>query len=68
MEQALLCLVGLLLAGFMTFAVHRTNFTGIIGPLGYYLGGHLAACIVGSLIFAISVTKKNVLNLLQEKE
>ncbi len=68
LEQALLCLIGLLLAGILTFAVHRTDFTEIIRPLRYYLGGHLAACIIGSLVFAISVTKKNVLNLLQEKE
>ena len=68
LEQALLCFFGLLLAGILIAAIHRTELAAMILPFGLYLCGHLIACVIGSLIFAVSVTKKNVLYLLQEKE
>ena len=68
LEQALLCLLGLLLAGAGVCALHRPDLGVLIEPFGQYLGGHLLACILGSLFFAVKVTRKNVLELLQEKE
>ena len=68
LEQVLLCFVGLLIAGILIAAIHRTELAAMIRPFGLYLCSHLIACVIGSLVFAVSVTKKNVLNLLQEKE
>ncbi len=68
LEQALLCLLGLLLAGAGVCTLHRPDLGVLFEPFGLYLAAHLLACILGSLAFAVKATGKNVLELLQEKE
>ena len=60
-EQVLLCVVGLILG------VAATFFLGAGWELTYP-GLHLAACLIGSIIFAWVSTGKDLLSLLQAKE
>ena len=68
LEQALLCLVGLLLSAAAVLGLHRPELPKLLLPLGSYYTGHLAVCVVGCLLFSVGVTKKRVLELLQVKE
>ena len=60
-EQVLLCILGLILGAAAAF------FLGAGWELTYP-GLHLAACLIGSIIFAWVSTGKDLLSLLQAKE
>ena len=68
LEQILLCVVGVVLALCVLFAMNGAGLAAPAAAIGVYLAFHLVACAVGSTVAAVSVTKSKVLELLQVKE
>ena len=56
--------MGLILA----FVVRRPEWSAVARPFGLYLAAHLAACALGSGVFAWLSARRHVLELLQSKE
>ena len=67
-EQLALCLAGLVLAMLLLFAVRGPSLFEVGGALRLYLAAHLGACLLVSAACAVSVSRRNVLELLQVKE
>ncbi len=68
LEQALLCLMGLVLAMIALFAVNGLGFLGVIlVPLLYVLA-HFALCIGASAAISASILRQSPMRLLQVKE
>ena len=68
LEQALLCLMGLVLAMIALFAVNGAGFLGVIlVPLLYVLA-HFALCIGASAAISASILRQSPMRLLQVKE
>ena len=68
LEQAVLCLAGLVLAVIALFAVNGSGFLGVIVvPLVYVLA-HFALCVGASAAISASILQKSPMRLLQTKE
>jgi len=68
LEQALLCLAGLLCAAALLLVINGGMLVSYSRSLALYAALHFAACAAGAAICAIVVTRKHVLELLQVKE
>ncbi len=68
LAQALCAFLGLLIGLLLAFVLQRPAFAAVAGPFGIYLAAHLAACALGSGIFAWLSARRHVLELLQSKE
>ena len=68
-EQAVLCVVGLLLAAVLLNAVNGfALMESSARPLIAYAGLQLAMCVAGALTCAIVITRRRILEMLQVKE
>ena len=68
LAQALCAFAGLVLGLALVFLIRRPELGGVIRPFALYLLAHLAACAVGSGVFAWLCARKHVLAQLQAKE
>ena len=68
LAQLLCALFGLVLGFLMAILTQRPELAAIWKPFGVYLSAHLAACAVGSGVFAWLCARKHVLAQLQVKE
>ena len=68
LEQLFLCLLGLCLAVAALVLSQGSALTAVAGLVAVYAAAHLLACVLGTEAAAISVTRRNVLELLQVKE
>ncbi len=68
MEQALLCLAGLVLAVIALFAVNGLGFLGVILVPVLYVIAHFALCVGASAAISASILQKSPMRLLQVKE
>ena len=68
MEQALLCLAGLLLAIAALFAVNGLGFLGVIVVPLVYVAAHFALCVGASATISAAILQKSPMRLLQVKE
>ena len=68
LEQALLCLAGLLLAIAALFAVNGLGFLGVILVPILYVIAHFALCVGASVAISASILQKSPMRLLQAKE
>ena len=68
MEQAALCLAGLILAVVALFAVNGTGFLGVIVVPLLYVIAHFALCVAVSAAISASILQKSPMRLLQTKE
>ena len=68
MEQALLCLMGLILAILALFAVNGLGFLGVILVPILYVIAHFALCVGASAAISASILQKSPMRLLQVKE
>ena len=68
LAQVLCALGGLLLGFILVLVIQRPELGALIRPFVIYLAAHLAACAVGSGIFAWLCARKHVLAQLQAKE
>ena len=68
MEQALLCLMGLMLAIAALFAVNGLGFLGVIVVPLVYVIAHFALCVGASAAISASILQKSPMRLLQVKE
>ena len=68
LEQAALCLMGLLLAVIALFAVNGTGFLGVILVPILYVITHFALCVGASAAISASILQKSPMRLLQVKE
>ena len=68
MEQALLCLAGLVLAVIALFAVNGLGFLGVIVVPLVYVIAHFALCVGASAAISASILQKSPMRLLQVKE
>ena len=68
LEQAMLCVAGLLCAIAMLFAINGASLAAYAAALSLYAAGLMIACIAGAVICAIIVTRRRILELLQVKE
>ena len=68
LEQALLCLAGLLLAIAALFAVNGLGFLGVILVPILYVIAHFALCVGASAAVSASILQKSPMRLLQVKE
>ena len=68
LEQVFLCLLGLCLAVAALVLTRGNALTAVAGLIAIYTAAHLLACAVGTEAAAVSVTRRNVLELLQVKE
>ena len=68
LAQVLCALVGLLLGFLLVILIQRPEPGAMVKPFGVYLAAHLAACALGSGIFAWLCARKHVLAQLQAKE
>ena len=66
--QALCALSGLFLGFALVILIRKPEFAAVGRSFGLYLAAHLAACIVGSGVFAWLCARKHVLAQLQGKE
>ena len=66
--QVLCAFVGLLLGFVLVILIQKPDLGTVIQPFGVYLLAHLAACAVGSGVFAWLCARKHVLAQLQAKE
>ena len=67
-EQAFLCLIGLLLACILLLILNGYLMINQSAPLTYYSVGQFFACVAGASIFAVIISQRKVLDLLQVKE
>ena len=68
LSQVLCALAGLVLGIAMVLVILRPELGEVIVPFAIYLAAHLAACALGSGIFAWLCARKRVLEPLQAKE
>ena len=68
LEQIFLCLLGLCLAVAALVIAKGSALTAVAGLVAVYAASHLLACAAGTEAAAVSVTRRNVLELLQVKE
>ena len=68
LAQVFCALVGLLLGMGLVILIQKPELAAVWKPFGIYLGAHLAACALGSGIFAWLCARKHVLSQLQAKE
>ncbi len=68
LEQALLCLMGLVLAIAALFAVNGLGFLGVIVVPLVYVIAHFALCVGASAAISASILQKSPMRLLQVKE
>ncbi len=68
MEQAVLCLAGLVLAVIALFAVNGLGFLGVILVPVLYVIAHFALCVGASAAISASILQKSPMRLLQVKE
>ncbi len=68
LEQIILCLLGLCLAVAALVIAKGSALTAVAGLIAVYTAAHLLSCAVGTEAAAVSVTRRNVLELLQVKE
>ena len=68
LEQAALCLTGLVLAVVALFAVNGTGFLGVIVVPLLYIVAHFALCVAASAAISASILQKSPMRLLQTKE
>ena len=68
LSQVLCALVGLLLGFVLVLVIQRPELGTVLKPFAIYLAAHLAACAVGSGVFAWLCARKHVLAQLQAKE
>ena len=66
--QVLCAVLGLLLGLILAFVIRRPAWGAVARPFGAYLAAHLAACALGSGVFAWLSARRHVLELLQSKE
>ena len=68
LAQVLCALLGLVLGFLLVILTQRPELAAVWKPFGIYLAAHLAACAVGSGVFAWLCARKHVLAQLQAKE
>ena len=68
LAQVLCALVGLVLGMALVILIQKPELAAVWKPFGIYLAAHLAACALGSGIFAWLCARKHVLAQLQAKE
>ena len=68
LEQVILCLLGLVCAAVGLIGLKGAALLPVSGLLGIYAAAHFCLCILGTALAAVSVTRRNVLELLQVKE
>ena len=68
LEQLFLCFIGLCLAVAALVIAKGSALTAVAGLIAAYAAAHLLACAAGAEAAAVSVTRRNVLELLQVKE
>ena len=68
LEQAALCLAGLILAVAALFAVNGAGFLGVILIPILYIVAHFALCVGASAAISASILQKSPMRLLQAKE
>ncbi len=68
MEQALLCLMGLILAILALFAVNGLGFLGVLLVPILYIVAHFVLCVGASAAISASILHKSPMRLLQVKE
>ena len=68
LEQLFLCFLGLCLAIAALVLTRGSALTAVAGLIAAYAAAHLLACAAGAEAAAVSVTRRNVLELLQVKE
>ena len=68
LAQVLCALVGLILGFVLVILIQKPELKAVLKPFGIYLAAHLAACAVGSGVFAWLCARKHVLAQLQAKE
>jgi len=67
-EQVLLCIIGLVLALAALLSINGAELMKTSTAIGIYLAVHVAACVIGCIAGAVSVTRHKALELLQVKE
>ncbi len=68
LAQVLCALAGLVLGLALVLVIQRPELGAVLRPFGVYLAAHLAACALGSGVFAWLCARKHVLAQLQAKE
>ena len=68
LAQVFCALVGLLLGMALVILIRKPELAAVGKPFGLYLAAHLAACGLGSGVFAWLCARKHVLEQLQAKE
>ena len=68
LAQVLCALVGLVLGMILVIVIQKPELAAVLRPFGIYLAAHLAACALGSGVFAWLCARKHVLAQLQAKE
>ena len=68
LAQVLCALVGLVLVMALVILIQKPELAAVRKPFGIYLAAHLAACALGSGIFAWLCARKHVLAQLQARE
>ena len=68
LAQLLCALFGLVLGFLMVILIQHPDLSSVLKPFGIYLAAHLAACAMGSGVFAWLCARKRVLEQLQAKE
>ncbi len=68
LEQLFLCFLGLLIAIAALVLSQGSAITAVAGLIAAYAAAHLLACALGTEAASVSVTRRNVLELLQVKE
>ena len=66
--QGVCALIGLLLGFTLVILIQKPEHSAVLRPFGIYLAAHLAACALGSGVFAWLCARKRVLEQLQAKE
>ena len=68
LAQVLCAFAGLILGFVLVILIQKPELKAVLKPFGIYLAAHLAACAVGSGVFAWLCARKHVLAQLQAKE
>ena len=68
LSQVLCALAGLVLGVAMVLVILRPELSAVVVPFALYVAAHLAACGLGSGVFAWLCARKRVLEQLQAKE
>ena len=68
LAQVLCALAGLALGLVLVTVIQKPDLTAVLRPFAVYLAAHLAACALGSGVFAWLCARKHVLAQLQAKE